>query len=71
MRVRLPEASLAPPSLWPALPGLREPLTDPHGVTWIVEWRSECGNIARLRAKDGGIVRSVTRERVADWRRDA
>lgn len=68
MRVRLPEASLAAPSLWPALPDLRGILRDECGIAWAVEWRSDDGNVARLRA--GGLVRTVTRERVADWTRE-
>lgn len=67
MKIRLPESALASPSLWPALPGLHESLTDERGIVWRVEWRAEDGSTARLRA--GGIVRMVTRERVADWSR--
>jgi hypothetical protein len=65
---RHPESALAP--LWPPLPALGDRLTDDHGVEWRVEWRSEDGNVARLRAVNSAIVRSVTRERVADWRRE-
>lgn len=67
MRVHLPESALAPPSLWPALPDLRGVLVDDLGISWEVEWRSDDGNVARLRA--GGLVRLVRRERVARWAR--